>query len=157
MYAGWDFVLWGLLLLAVFAWNLLSQALQQRRRQRALEQLQRQEHGEEAAPQSAPDPEPEAWGRAPVPVAQPVPPQPWGRSGTPLEVLTARAEPRPTPAPTPMAPAVVRTRYAARFRTREDFRAAVVGMTVLGPCRALEGWQAPGEPPLGNRAPVSGR
>jgi len=81
---------------------------------------------QQAADTSAPPPEDEPleniWGRAPAPPRDA--PEP-----------IARAVPVPNAAP----PVRVRRRPAARlFRTRKDLRRAIVLMTVLGPCRALE-------------------
>jgi hypothetical protein len=93
---------------------------------KAREQQQAAE-AEPAAEVSAPPPgdEPleDIWGRAPV--TPPTAPAPV--AGVP-EPRTA--PPRPLPS---------RRRSRARlFRTRKDLRHAIVLMTVLGPCRALE-------------------
>jgi hypothetical protein len=72
--------------------------------------------------------QPAAAGSAPPPGEEPLE-EFWGRVPAPRQ---AAPEPVAPPAPS-------RRRSGARlFRTRRDLRQAVVAMTVLGPCRALE-------------------
>jgi len=170
MYAGWDFVLYALLLVAVVAWNLFTQALERRRRSRVLEQAAAQPAPAEPPPapvEVGPRsfPSPEGWGKVPVPTST----EPWGRdtSGGPLpREPAAGVDWLPSPAPAREAsrapeasrvprPARVhldtvhapRPPHPLRWRTRAQVRQAIVAMTILGPCRALAPWDAPGEPP----------
>lgn len=99
------------------------------------------------------------WGRAPEPAAEPVAsrsqPRPAAAPNTvpntvpntavPLEVTMALKSLARSRAATERAPAApvagVRPHGSARrryFRSRRDMRAAIVHMTVLGPCRALD-------------------
>jgi len=75
-----------------------------------------------SAPPPADGPLEDIWGRVPAP--RPAAPEP-----------VARAVPAPQAGPP--APSCRRT-GAQMFRTRKALRQAIVVMTVLGPCRALE-------------------
>jgi len=92
-----------------------------------------------------------AWGRTPAREPAPeAPPQPVWSEATPepvsFEVPTYRIEPQPAPqpasapAPAPAPPSVRPRRHAVHglFASQQDLRRAVIAMTVLGPCRALE-------------------
>lgn len=116
-----EFLWYGLLFAAILLFNFVMQRLGRRARKRRLEQ--------EALKESTPAPSAQrpldvAWGRAPRAEARPLP--------APTVAPTA-----PAPAPTAQA-APRRLRYRHLFASRRDIRQAVVGMTVLGPCRALQ-------------------
>lgn len=55
----------------------------------------------------------------------------WGRPVAPLETA-------PAPRVVPAAPALAPRAAHSLFRTPQDLRHAIIVMTVLGPCRALE-------------------
>lgn len=113
--SGSELLLYGLIIAGFLLFNYLARQLAQKAR----EQQQAAERAAAEAPPAEPERELEdVWGRAPAarPVAMPVPEQ--------------RA-----PAPAAAAPPAA-TR--GLFRSRQDLRHAIVLMTVLGPCRALE-------------------
>ena len=66
-------------------------------------------------------------------------------------VYTTAAQ-RPTPRAAPVAAprAGMRRRHPPLFNPHTDLRAAVIGMTVLGPCRALAPYEAPDAPGRGS-------
>ncbi len=111
-----DLLFYGLFLLGFLLFNYIIQQAAKRARQQQEEEQARQE---EAAP-AEDEPLEDIWGRKPqasLPaVAAPVEP--------PRRVAAIPAAPAPAP--------------RLLFRTRQDLRHAVVVMTVLGPCRALE-------------------
>lgn len=94
--------------------------------QRLAKAAREQQEAEAAVGASVPPPEDEPlediWGRVPVP--PPAAPAPVARA----EPQARAAPPRPLP----------RRAGARLFRTRKDLQHAIVLMTVLGPCRALE-------------------
>lgn len=59
-----------------------------------------------------------------------------------VPVLSPSAQHVPTPA-APARPGRNRRRHPPLFTPHTDLRAAVIGMTVLGPCRALAPYEAP--------------
>ena len=114
--SGSELLVYGLIIAGFLLFNYLARRLAQKAREQ-------QEAAERAAAQ-APPAEAEGeledvWGRAPA--ARPAA----------LRVPEQRA-----PAPVVASPPPVTTRRL--FRTRQDLRHAIVLMTVLGPCRALE-------------------
>lgn len=145
-----ELLLFGLLIAGVILFNYLTQQAAKKARQREARQA--------AAPDAITE---SAWGRTPGASAQPateaMEPYKWGRprealeshAARPLErtravpapsleeiqaLAQAKAEAERTPSPAPRRPA-----QAARlFRSRDDLRRAVIAMTVLGPCRAIE-------------------
>ena len=117
--SGSELLVYGLIIAGFLLFNYLARRLAQKAREQ-------QEAAERAAAQ-APPAEAEGeledvWGRAPA--ARPAA----------LRVPEQRA-PAPVAAPPLEQPAATRHRL---FRTRQDLRRAIVLMTVLGPCRALE-------------------
>src|SRR3990170_5931833 len=114
--SGSELLVYGLIIAGFLLFNYLARRLAQKAR----EQQEAAEQAEAQAPPAEAEGELEdVWGRAPAtrPAAMRVPEQ--------------RA---PAPAVTPPPPAATRR----LFRTRQDLRHAIVLMTVLGPCRALE-------------------
>ncbi|MGQ0522082.1 MAG: hypothetical protein ACT4P8_00290 [Betaproteobacteria bacterium] len=127
-----ELFLYGLFFVGFLLFNYFMQQVAKRARERQ-EQAQQ--------PEAAPVPEDEAleplWGRVP----QDAFPQPAARVEPARRVETVAAQPAPSP------------RYLgpkALFGSRQALRHAVIVMTVLGPCRALqphdqhEGGPAPG-------------
>lgn len=112
--SGSELLVYGLIIAGFLLFNFLAQKLAKKAREQ-------QEAAERAAADALPEaPEEELddpWGRRPVTAVQ-VPEQ----------------RPAPRPAPPPARPAETRR----LFRNRQDLRHAIVLMTVLGPCRALE-------------------
>lgn len=123
MYAGWDFVLYALLLVVVVLWNFFSKVLRRRRR----------ELGEVLPPLPVPDAVPEAWGRAPT--------EPLPRDWEGVATSAPRAADRPEPKGPRVSLARVRTN---RWRTRAELRRSLMDMAVLGPPRALAPWDGGG-------------
>ena len=125
-----ELLLYGIVLVVFLAFNLLRPLLTERlrrmqQRQQELEQAQAQEEPAQANEASAE----ETWGRSGQTVLHPS--------------LEHAADDEPVPAPQVQAPArsgrLPRDGVAGTlFASREDLRQAVVVMTVLGPCRALE-------------------
>lgn len=113
--SGSELLVYGLIIAGFLLFNYLAQQLAKKAREQ-------QEAAERAAAQAQPAEAEEAledpWGRAPAaPVPAPQPP-----------VRTAASAPPPG-----------RPRAAhPLLRTPQDLRRAIVVMTVLGPCRALE-------------------
>lgn len=153
MYAGWDLVIWALLLVGVVLWNALQGALRRRRRarERARAQAAAQAPVPTPQPQREREREREAWGRPPATEAEP-----WGRQ--PVEEAeawarralgqAAQAVVVPVPVAVAQAPPAVRTAARhARWRSRREVRHAVIAMTVLGPPRAIEPWAVDGPEP----------
>ncbi len=121
--SGSELLVYGLVIAGFLLFNYLMQYLARRERE-----LQ-----EAAAAREAPDPPAEdevlenIWGQNPV-AAPPEPEPETALASVPRARASAAAPPR------------ARRSAAARrlFRTRRDLRQAIVLMTVLGPCRALE-------------------
>lgn len=169
--------LWFLLIFGgLFAFTVWRQQRDRRRRE---ERMAAMSAPVEVQPATAPSPTPAvpgawsdtSWGRGPA-VPEPAPDTAWGRgpaAPVPLEVdhveVPVRAEPaalppRPPPlatrAPrrTPAVRPVVTARPAAlQFRSEAGLRQAMIALTVLGPCRALEpyGGEAPQPSPGSDR------
>jgi hypothetical protein len=120
-----DLFLYGVLLVAIVLWNLLMRVLARRRRQ------QQDSPPPVDSPGAAPVPQP--WGRAGEP-------EPWGRQpGAPDGAATAaRSE------PVWASPPAQRRPGSTRFRSRQEVRQAIIAMTVLGPCRAMDPYDASG-------------
>jgi hypothetical protein len=158
MYADWEFVLWGILLLAVVLWNLLMQALRRKR----VEQARQAPDGATSGRPTASDLPwpagaervPEPWGRAPARQPDEGAGQPPVRSivrTVDEEFLSPHAIiPNPVPVAAPDRPLVQRTRAATRWRNRADVRRAFMDIAVLGPPRSL----APYEPSGGTEPPA---
>ncbi len=109
-----ELLLYGLLIAGFLLFNYVMQRLSKKAQQEQAEAL--------PPPPGAGPPE-DIWGRASaVPPATPEPVAP----AVPAQRAEAPAQPRR------------RTASGILFRTRKDLRHAVVLMTVLGPCRALE-------------------
>lgn len=138
MYAGWDFVLWALLLAGVVLWNVLQGILRKRRR------LGDHLPAEEPDPQQ---PTPEPWGRAAGPDHFS---EPWGRAPVVQVVPVPREVAEHAAREAARAVRAVRERTAprtgrprvARWRSREEVRRAFADAVVLGPPRALDPWEA---------------
>jgi len=139
-----ELLVYGFMFGAFLLFNYISQQAARRRREQ-----QRQEHevieaqrgyAEQAGVPTA-DPLGQAWGRAPEAVPYEVAPA-FREEVLARAPRVAAAAPRPVFAP----PARVGRRRTKRhfLRTRQDLRDAVVAMTVLGPCRALQPYD-PGE------------
>jgi hypothetical protein len=115
--SGSELLVYGLIIAGFLLFNFLAQKLARKAReqQEAVERAEAQ-----AQPAEAEDTLEDPWGR---PLAAPVPaPQPAVRR-----------------APATLAPPARHARSPhALFRTPQDLRRAIVVMTVLGPCRALE-------------------
>lgn len=109
---GSDLLFYILIIGGFLLFNYLARALARKARedQEAAERAAAQEHSEEVE-ESLEDP----WGRAPA----------------------ARVDAPPPPARAAPPPARARAVHPL-FRTPQDLRRAIVVMTVLGPCRALE-------------------
>jgi hypothetical protein len=126
---GSELLIYVLIVAAFLAFNFLMQQL-------AKKAKQRQEEAEAANPRPAPVPDDEPleniWGRG----AEAVVVEPLTRQGN---ALVTSSGPAPAPAPRRI-PTEARPRIDARklFRTPQDLRTAVIMMTVLGPCRALD-------------------
>jgi hypothetical protein len=116
MRSGSDLLIYVLIIAGVLLFNYVMQQLAKKARQQQEEQAGGAQA--ESSPPSEDEPLEDIWGRPP-----------------PLETVGPAAR-----APRVEAPAVPERRAAAGllFRTRHDLRHAVVVMTVLGPCRALE-------------------
>jgi hypothetical protein len=122
MRSGSEFLIYVFIVGGILLFNIVMPLLAKKARQR-----QQEEITETASTPSPPEDEPleEIWGRTPV-----APPE--AAAPAPL----AYVEP---PAAEPPSAIPERRRAAgALFRSRQDLRHAVVVMTVLGPCRALE-------------------
>ena len=116
----YELLIYGLIFLGFLLLNNVMQAVKRARQQQEEERAQRQE--------SAPPPEDEPleyiWGRRPQPDLP--------AAATHLEPAP-RVEIAAPPAVSPRRPAPT-----SLFGSRQDLRHAIVVMTVLGPCRALE-------------------
>lgn len=120
--SGSELLVYGLIIAGFLLFNYLAQQLAKKAREQ--QEAAAREAAEQEAAQAPPAAQEETlediWGRLPAaPVAaMPVP------------------EPRPLPrgVPPPSQPAATRR----LFQNRQDLRHAIVLMTVLGPCRALE-------------------
>ncbi len=110
-----ELLLYGLLIAGFLLFNYVMQRLSKKAQQ---------EQAEALPPPPGDGPPEDIWGRAPA--APPATPEP----AVPAQRAEAPAQPRR------------RTASGILFRTRKDLRHAVVLMTVLGPCRALEPHEA---------------
>ena len=133
----YELLIYGLIFLGFLLLNNVMQAVKRARQQQEEERAQRQE--------SAPPPEDEPleyiWGRRPQPD---------------LPAAAAHLEPAPRleAIAAPLAASPRRAALAALFCSRQDLRHAIVVMTVLGPCRALEPYgQREGGPTPGGATP----
>ena len=120
--SGSELLVYGLIIAGFLLFNYLAQRLAKKAREQ--QEAAEREAAEREAAQAPPVAQQEAlediWGRLP---AAPV---------TAVQMPEQRQAPRA--APPPGRPAATRR----LFRTRQDLRHAIVLMTVLGPCRALE-------------------
>jgi hypothetical protein len=120
--SGSELLVYGLIIAGFLLFNYLAQRLAKKAREQ--QEAAEREAAEREAAQAPPVAQQEAlediWGRLPAaPVAA-------------MQVPEQRSVPRGVPPPS--RPAATRR----LFRTRQDLRHAIVLMTVLGPCRALE-------------------
>jgi hypothetical protein len=114
--SGSELLVYGLIIAGFLLFNYLAQRFARKLREQ-------QEAAERAAAQAQPVQAQEELENV------------WSRSPAEQPAAVYAPEPRaPVPAAAPPPPAVTRR----LFRTREDLRRAIVLMTVLGPCRALE-------------------
>jgi hypothetical protein len=114
--SGSELLVYGLIIAGFLLFNYLARRLAQKAREQ-------QEAAEQAAAQ------------APLAEAEGQLEDVWGRSPAVQPATIHAREPR-APVPGVASPPPVTTRRL--FRTRQDLRHAIVLMTVLGPCRALE-------------------
>lgn len=124
-----ELFIYALLFGAVLLFNFIMQLVARRAKQRQQEMEQQQ--GGPATEQAAvplPAPLETYWGRAPEPEAPVV------RAREELPARPAAPARRAVPA----APPGHRPGRTPLFRTRRELRQAIVTMTVLGPCRALQ-------------------
>ncbi len=111
--SGSELLVYGLIIAAFVLFNYLAQQVARKVREQ-----------QEAAEREA----------APPPVEEEAPEDTWGRAAAATPMPVARA-----PEPVTALPPVPRAMAAGTlFRTRQDLRHAIVVMTVLGPCRALD-------------------
>ena len=120
--SGSELLVYGLIIAGFLLFNYLAQQLAKKAREQ--QEAAAREAAEQEAAQAPPAALEEAlediWGRPPAaPVAA-------------MQVPEPRPAPRGVPPPSP--PAATRR----LFGSRQDLRHAIVLMTVLGPCRALE-------------------
>ena len=116
-----ELLIYGLLIVGYLLFNYFMQQVAKRARERQEQAAQQQE----AAPSAIEDePAEYLWGRKPGAESPAVPTDIGSRP---------RVEPIATPAPAPRV-----TAPHALFRSTADLRHAIMVMTVLGPCRALE-------------------
>jgi len=115
--SGSELLVYGLIIAGFLLFNYLARRLAQKAREQ-------QEAAERAAAQAPPA---EAEGELE---------DVWGRSPAVQPATIHAREPR-APVPVVASPPPAATRHRL-FRTRQDLRRAIVLMTVLGPCRALE-------------------
>ncbi|MDH4173473.1 MAG: hypothetical protein OEZ09_09230 [Betaproteobacteria bacterium] len=125
--SGSELLFLGLIIAGFLLFNYVAQKLAKKAREhQEAEKAARGQQESETADAWAPPPEDapleDIWGRTPAP--PPAAPAPVAR----VEAEAPVAPPRPSP----------RRSGTRLFRTRKDLRHAVVLMTVLGPCRALE-------------------
>jgi hypothetical protein len=118
-----ELLLYGLFVVGILVFNyLMQQAAKRAREQQEQEQAQQQQ-----ATPSPPEDEPleDIWGH---------------RRQANLPATAAPVEPPRRVEPVATSPAIALRRIAPRalFRSKQDLRHAIVVMTVLGPCRALE-------------------
>jgi hypothetical protein len=120
--SGSELLVYGLIIAGFLLFNFLAQKLAKKAReqQEAAEREAAEREAAEGPPAAQEEALEDIWGRLP---AAPV---------TAVQVPGKR--PAPRAAPPPSRPAATRR----LFRTRQDLRHAIVLMTVLGPCRALE-------------------
>lgn len=119
-----DLLLYGLLAVAFLFFNYFVEWLRRKAQEQAVpEQETRAQDGPSGLPPADAGLEEHAWGRAPE-LARSL-------ADVPEEVLATARAAAPTPRPTtkPRAPF---------FQSTRELRHAIVAMTVLGPCRALE-------------------
>jgi hypothetical protein len=114
--SGSELLVYGLIIAGFLLFNYLARKLARKAReqQEAAEQAAAQAPPEEAAEQLE-----DIWSRA---------------RAAQLATIQVPGQRAPMPAVAPPPPAATRR----LFRTRQDLRHAIVLMTVLGPCRALE-------------------
>lgn len=128
-----ELLVYGIVFAIVILFNFLMPLLTRRARQmqeRLQEQL-RQQGQAPPEPDEEEEPLDESWGRSRRPQAY--------ESLERLEAQTGPGDHAPAPAVMPVpAPAPGRIAAARLFASRKDLRHAIVVMTVLGPCRALD-------------------
>lgn len=170
--------LWFLLIFgALFAFTVWRQQRDRRRRQERMARMSASVEGPSGTGPVPVAPEPEAapdisWGRQPAPAAPPESQPGW--TVPPPEIqpgwteLPAQAEALALPTPSPtraprrtvrVAPAAATRREAVQLRSAAGLRQAMVALTVLGPCRAMEpyGAQWPQQEPGGGSRPSGPR
>lgn len=177
-FTGLSEFLWFLLVFgAMFAFTAWRQQRDRRRRE---ERMKAMSAPVEVEPLATPVPVPAgpvpdtSWGRGPAVAVPPpeIPPdwreapaRPEAAALPPWTPPVATRVPRPTVAGAPTAASNNRTaaattaRKADRFRSAAGMRQAVIALTVLGPCRALEpyGAQWPQQQPGGANRPPGAR
>lgn len=119
-----DLLIYGLFIAGYLLFNFLMQRLAARRAQQQREQAQQPTPQPDAAPPPADESLEELWGRGQQADAH--------ASATAGEPVRKRVEPMAGTAPTP------RLSPKTLLRSRQSLRDAIVVMTVLGPCRALD-------------------
>ena len=117
-----ELFMYGLFFAVFLLFNYFMQQAAKRARQR---QEQEQAQQQDAAPPPDDEPLDNLWGRRP----QADWPAPAAHIKPARRVEAIAAAPAPSPG---------RAARSALFRSQEDLRHAIVVMTVLGPCRALE-------------------
>lgn len=119
-----DLLIYGLFIAAYLLFNFLMQQLAARRARAQREQAQQARPQPDAAPPSADQSLEELWGRGQQAHVY--------ESATAVEPVRKRVEPVAGTAPAPyLSPKTL-------LRSRRGLRHAIVVMTVLGPCRALD-------------------
>ena len=120
--SGSELLVYGLIIAGFLLFNYLAQQLAKKTRE------QQEAAAREAAEREA--------AQAPPVAPQEALEDIWGRHPAAPVAATQVPEQRPVPrgVPPPARPAATRR----LFRNRQDLRHAIVLMTVLGPCRALE-------------------
>ncbi len=152
-----DFLLYGLLFVAIVGFNLFKQFTNARREtaRRKTQLAQNQQAAGRPEPMEEPmqvpdthevDLQEEHWGRPPEPVPETMP-MGLPESAQPMEVVLAREKheqshddysSKPAQAPGRRAPSRRSGSGHRLFRHRGDLRHGIVLMTVLGPCRASQ-------------------
>jgi hypothetical protein len=113
--SGSELLVYGLIIAGFLLFNYFAQKLARKAR----EQQAAAEQAAQALPEEAVEQLEDIWSRA---------------REAQLATIQAPGQRAPMPAAAPPPPAATRR----LFRTRQDLRHAIVLMTVLGPCRALE-------------------
>ena len=121
-----DIVFYGLLVAGFLLFNYIVQRLANKSRQQQQQQAELERLAQAQA--AAEHPQDYAWGHAPAAAPLPV---------EPPRVATYEMAPA-TPTATLDAPARLDAVARSLLRSRQELRHAIVLMTVLGPCRALE-------------------